>query len=136
MICTLCHQTYASICYVLLDFLFELSCLLFTVQPDQKGVLIRRIEPTLPSCKAISEYDILLKFDGVNIANDGTVPFRCGERINFSYLVSQRYSDDEIEVTLLKKGQEVVSKVKLKVRIGTNQLFHITLCFINVFLRA
>lgn len=90
--------------------------MLFILQSDQKGVLIRRIEPTLPSCKIISKYDILLKFDGVDIANDGTVPFRCGERINFTYLVSERYSDDEVEITLLKKGKEVVSKVQLKVR--------------------
>jgi hypothetical protein len=30
-----------------------------------------------------------MSFDGVDIANDGTVPFRSGERISFSYLVSQ-----------------------------------------------
>ena len=30
-------------------------------------------------------------FDGVEIANDGTVPFRTGERISFNYLVSGKY---------------------------------------------
>lgn len=85
------------------------------LQPDQKGVLVRRVEPTLPSSSCINAHDILLKFDGIDIANDGTVPFRQGERINFTYLVSKRYSDDDVQVTLLKSGQSVNCKVKLKV---------------------
>ena len=59
------------------------------MQPEQKGVLIRRVEPTAPVSKVLAQYDILMAFDGVDIANDGTVPFRSGERIGFSYLVSQ-----------------------------------------------
>jgi hypothetical protein len=54
-----------------------------------KGVLIRRVDPTAPASAALRQFDILLAFDGVDIANDGTVPFRSGERISFSYLVSQ-----------------------------------------------
>lgn len=52
-------------------------------------MLIRRVEPTAPLHAVAKQYDILLSFDGVDIANDGTVPFRSGERISFSYLVSQ-----------------------------------------------
>ncbi len=37
-----------------------------------------------------SSADVLLSFDGVDIASDGTVPFRSGERISFSYLVSEQ----------------------------------------------
>lgn len=59
------------------------------MQPQDKGVLIRRVEPTAPLHQHVSQYDILLSFDGSDIANDGTVPFRSGERISFSYLVSQ-----------------------------------------------
>ncbi|GMH40536.1 hypothetical protein BSKO_08440 [Bryopsis sp. KO-2023] len=84
------------------------------MKPNQTGVLVQSVEPTLPSCAAINEGDVLLKFDGVQIANDGTVPFRRGERINFTYLVSQKYNGDEVEVHLLKKGQEIAIKVQLK----------------------
>eukprot|EP00775_Hariotina_reticulata_P010689 gene10689-10847_t len=59
------------------------------MRPQDKGVLIRRVEPTAPLHQHVSQYDILLSFDGIDIANDGTVPFRSGERISFSYLVSQ-----------------------------------------------
>jgi len=65
-------------------------------QADQKGVLIRRVEPTAPVSKSLKKGDILLSFDGVGIANDGTVPFRSGERISFNYLVSKKYTNEEV----------------------------------------
>lgn len=68
----------------------------FVLQTDQKGVLIRRIEPTAPVSKSLKKGDILLSFDGVDIANDGTVPFRSGERISFNYLVSRKYTSEEV----------------------------------------
>ncbi|KAK6913150.1 hypothetical protein RJ641_022751 [Dillenia turbinata] len=71
--------------------------------PHQKGVRIRRIEPTAPESHVLKPPDIILSFDGVNIANDGTVPFRHGERIGFSYLVSQKYTGDK---ALVKYGKE------------------------------
>ena len=65
-------------------------------QTNQKGVLIRRIEPTAPVNQSLKKGDILLSFDGVDIANDGTVPFRSGERISFNYLVSKKYTNEEV----------------------------------------
>ena len=71
----------------------------WVLQAEQKGVLIRRIEPTAPSNKFLKKGDILLSFDGVDIANDGTVPFRSGERISFNYLVSRKYTKEEVSLT-------------------------------------
>jgi hypothetical protein len=56
------------------------------MKPGMKGVLVRRVDPTAPASAQVKQFDILLSFDGVPIANDGTVPFRSGERIGFSYL--------------------------------------------------
>lgn len=39
---------------------------------DQKGVRIRRIEPTSPEFQFLKPSDVILSFDGVDIANDGT----------------------------------------------------------------
>jgi len=58
--------------------------------------LIRRVEPTAPVSKSLKKGDILLSFDSVGIANDGTVPFRSGERISFNYLVSKKYTNEEV----------------------------------------
>lgn len=70
-------------------------------QVCQKGVLIRRIEPTAPVNKVLKKGDILLSFDGIDIANDGTdgtVPFRSGERISFNYLVSKKYTNEQVKL--------------------------------------
>lgn len=42
------------------------------MKPDQKGVRIKRIDPTAPEFKVLQPSDVLLTFDGVKIANDGT----------------------------------------------------------------
>ncbi|WMV58463.1 hypothetical protein MTR67_051848, partial [Solanum verrucosum] len=76
---------------------------------DQKGVCIRRIDPTAPESMMLMPSDVILSFDGVDIANDGTVPFRHGERIGFSYLVSQKYSGDSAAVKVLRRNSEILN---------------------------
>ncbi|KAK3159069.1 hypothetical protein QOZ80_2AG0145290 [Eleusine coracana subsp. coracana] len=71
------------------------------MKPDQKGVRVRRLEPTAPESGCLQPSDIILSFDSVDIANDGTVPFRHGERIGFSYLVSQKYTGEKALVKVL-----------------------------------
>lgn len=39
---------------------------------NQKGVRIRRVEPTAPESNVLKPSDVILSFDGVDIANDGT----------------------------------------------------------------
>lgn len=39
---------------------------------NMKGVRIRRIEPTAPESHVLKPSDVILSFDGVKIANDGT----------------------------------------------------------------
>jgi hypothetical protein len=48
-----------------------------------KGVLIRSVYPCSHAYGKLRAGDILLSFDGVQVACDGTVPFRTGERIAF-----------------------------------------------------
>ncbi|KAM0936488.1 putative peptidase Do [Dioscorea sansibarensis] len=81
--------------------------------PDQKGVRIRRIEPTSPEFQFLKPSDIILSFDGINIANDGTVPFRHGERIAFSYLVSQKYTEESVFVKVLRNSKVLEFNIKL-----------------------
>ena len=66
---------------------------------------IRRVEPTSPASEVLSEGDILMSFEGTDIANDGTVPFRSGERISFSYLISQKFTDEQVRGFLALHGR-------------------------------
>ena len=79
----------------------------------QRGVLVRRTEPTSPLSRVLAQGDVLLAFDGVDIGTDGTVPFRSGERIGFSYLVSQKYTGDEATLRVLSGGAVREETVRL-----------------------
>jgi len=83
------------------------------LKPDQKGVRVRRVEPTAPESGCLKPSDIILSFDGVDIANDGTVPFRHGERIGFSYLVSQKYTGEKALVKVLRDSKVHEFKIRL-----------------------
>ncbi|XP_028778629.1 protease Do-like 9 [Neltuma alba] len=83
------------------------------MEPDQKGVRIRRVEPTAAGSHVLKPSDVILSFDGVNIANDGTVPFRHGERIGFSYLVSQKFTGDTALVKVLRDSKMLEFNVRL-----------------------
>ncbi|XP_050223892.1 protease Do-like 9 [Mercurialis annua] len=82
---------------------------------DQKGVRIRKIDPTTPESQVLKPSDIILSFDGIDIANDGTVPFGRGERIGFSYLVSQKYTGDSAAITILRDSEVLTIDIELAV---------------------
>ncbi|WVZ81835.1 hypothetical protein U9M48_029168 [Paspalum notatum var. saurae] len=83
------------------------------MKSDQKGVRVRRVEPTAPESGFLRPSDIILSFDGIDIANDGTVPFRHGERIGFSYLVSQKYTGEKARVKVLRNSKIHEFNIKL-----------------------
>ncbi|CAI5945693.1 unnamed protein product [Closterium sp. NIES-64] len=84
------------------------------MEAGQKGVRVRRVEPTSPAAQLLQTSDILLSFDGVAVANDGTVPFRKGERIGFSYLVSQKYEGETAQINVLRGGKVLQLQVELR----------------------
>ncbi|XP_030521722.1 protease Do-like 9 isoform X2 [Rhodamnia argentea] len=84
-----------------------------SMNADQKGVRIKRVDPTSPESAVLKPSDIILSFDGVDIANDGTVPSRHGERIGFSYLVSQKYTGDNSVIKVLRDSKIYTFNVKL-----------------------
>ena len=52
--------------------------------------------------------DVLLEFDGVPIANDGTVHLRQRERIYFSYLITLKPTGSKATVKVLRDGKPLV----------------------------
>jgi hypothetical protein len=72
---------------------------------DHKGIMIRSVEPTSCSHGVLQTGDVLLEFDGVEIACDGTIPFRKGERIAFGHLIAQKFVGDKAQVKILRDGE-------------------------------
>ncbi|KAJ6848418.1 protease Do-like 10, mitochondrial [Iris pallida] len=86
----------------------------FHMRPDMTGVLVSKINPLSEAHKILRKDDIILAFDGVPIANDGTVPFRNRERITFDHLVSMKKPGDTALVKVLRDGVEHEFSISLR----------------------
>ncbi|CAF3655380.1 unnamed protein product [Rotaria sp. Silwood1] len=53
---------------------------------DQHGILVTSVEPACVLSKILQKDDVIIAINNVPIADDGTIYFRRGERLNFGYL--------------------------------------------------
>lgn len=79
----------------------------------QKGVLIIEVKPNYPEYEILKPDDIILSIDGVNISNDGTVPFTWGQRIPFSYLLTKKYTGGTVDLKVLRNSEIREFSIKL-----------------------
>ncbi|KAI3809338.1 hypothetical protein L1987_25310 [Smallanthus sonchifolius] len=86
----------------------------FRMRPELTGVLVSKINPLSDAYNVLKKDDIVLAFDGVPIANDGTVPFRNRERITFDHLVSMKKPNETAIVKILRDGEELDLTVTLR----------------------
>ncbi|GJP39933.1 hypothetical protein CLOM_g24251 [Closterium sp. NIES-68] len=84
------------------------------MSPGQKGVLVRKVDPTSRAHGVLQQGDVIMSFDNVPVASDGTVPFRTGERISYGFLVSQKFSGEVARLEILRDGQLMKVQVELK----------------------
>ncbi|KAJ8466287.1 hypothetical protein OPV22_028839 [Ensete ventricosum] len=78
----------------------------FHMRPEMTGVLVSKINPLSDAHKVLKKDDIVLAFDGVPIANDGSVPFRNRERITFDHLVTMKKPGETSILSVLRDGIE------------------------------
>jgi len=76
-------------------------------------VLVSKINPLSDSHRVLKKDDVIIAFDGVPIANDGTVHFRNRERITFDHLVSMKKADATGAVRVLRDGVQHEFHIKL-----------------------
>ncbi|KAL7613875.1 hypothetical protein Lser_V15G08365 [Lactuca serriola] len=86
----------------------------FNMRPELTGVLVSKINPLSDAYRVLKKDDIVLAFDGVPIANDGTVPFRNRERITFDHLVSMKKPNETAVIKVLRNGEELELTVTLR----------------------
>eukprot|EP01018_Ginkgo_biloba_P017339 Gb_10855 [translate_table: standard] len=84
---------------------------------SNEGVLVRRVEPTSPAKEVLKEGDVIVSFDGVPVANEGTVPFRSAERIAFGFLISKKFTGDTAELGIIRDGKKMEVLTVLKPRV-------------------
>ena len=80
---------------------------------DQSGILVTRVLPGSSSVGQLKEGDVLLRVDGVPIANDASVPFEFG-RIQYSHLIDMKQIGDTVELTVWRDKKEATLKFPVR----------------------
>ncbi|KAM7274356.1 hypothetical protein ACFE04_029020 [Oxalis oulophora] len=73
--------------------------------PGMTGILVCKISKRSSANKFLEPRDVILAFDGVKIAEDGTVAFRGTDRISFEHLVSMKKPSEKAVLKILRRGQ-------------------------------
>jgi len=88
----------------------------------QTGMLLNKVYPHSPARGLLRSGDIILSIDGQNVANDGTIEFRPGERTFFGYLVQNKYIDDEVVLRIFREKRPMDVKIQLTTPLDFGQL--------------
>ncbi|MCP4667128.1 MAG: serine protease [Deltaproteobacteria bacterium] len=72
---------------------------------DHSGILVTEVSPRFLDEKMLTPGDIMIAIDGFDVANDGTILFREGERISLGYAIDRKQVGQRIGMTVLRKGR-------------------------------
>ncbi len=86
----------------------------FGMKASQTGVLASKVVYGSSAWGLIHENDILLSIDKFPIANDGTLYFRKGERLNFQYPLCLHRIGDKLPLKILRDKKTMTITVTLK----------------------
>mmetsp|Transcript_74603 Transcript_74603/g.131957 ORF Transcript_74603/g.131957 Transcript_74603/m.131957 type:complete len:555 (-) Transcript_74603:132-1796(-) len=84
------------------------------------GVRVKAVDPSGPSHGILQTNDVVLRIDGQQIGNDGTIVFERG-RIPFAYRLQKYFCDDVCEMSILRPGEDGTGK-KLKVEVAVKRV--------------
>lgn len=76
----------------------------FQMRPELTGVLVSKINPLSDAHKVLKKDDIVLAFDGVPIANDGT-----GKKFSYKKVLTFSVSDQLLYFLHIKKVYKIFS---------------------------
>ncbi len=77
----------------------------YKIPQKNEGVVISRALPFSPADQVLKEGDVLMEIDGVKIEADATIQFRSNERLDFSYLVTEKQIGEIAELLILREGK-------------------------------
>jgi len=72
---------------------------------DHSGILVTEVSPRFLADEMLRPGDIIVAIDGFDVANDGTILFREGERISLGFAVDRKQVGHKIGIAVLRKGR-------------------------------
>jgi S1-C subfamily serine protease len=84
------------------------------MQPGQSGVRIRTVAAGNSGDGVLKVDDVLMSFDGYDIANNGTIRYDDNHRTGFLVLLGDHFVGDEVEAVILRDGAEQTVTMRLQ----------------------
>ena len=84
------------------------------LRDDGLGVMITRIQYGSTAWDQLAPGDVLVKLDGVEISENGTVPLRRDERVDLGDLIARRQIGEELDAVVVRAGEKRTLKLRLK----------------------
>jgi len=91
------------------------------VTKGMSGVRVKAVDPAGPSAGILRSNDVVLRIDGQQIGNDGTVTFERG-RIPFAYRLQKYFCGEICELSILRSGEDGAASKKLKVEVAVERI--------------
>ncbi len=91
---------------------------------DQSGLLIAKVAGLEFANGIFRDGDIILGMDGESVADDGTVAFAAGDRIDFNWLLTRHQIGDVIPVIVLRDGE--VKTLQYRIEYNRQQALPVT----------
>jgi S1-C subfamily serine protease len=85
----------------------------YGVDTRSGGMLVAHVFDHSAAAGKIEPNDVIMAIDGFNIADDSSIEFRKNLRTNFKYAIDQYHLGDDVDIFLVRDGQE--QKVTLSV---------------------
>ncbi len=80
----------------------------------QNGIYVKAVFYGSSMWGTLKKGDVLLTFDGVPIAKDGTVEFVNNDRISLSYLLTKYQIGDKVKISFIRDGKKNEKTITLK----------------------
>lgn len=90
---------------------------------EHTGVLVTKIAPLFEGEDKLLSKDVILSVDGFDLANDGTIEVRPGERITFRHAIDRKQVGDRLLLEILRDGTS--RKVDLILSAGKTAYGHL-----------
>lgn len=79
--------------------------------------MITEVYPAQTSVKILQRNDVILAMDGIEVATDGTIQFREGERVSFRALIARKHLGDTCSLLISRNGGTKTVELKLEKRV-------------------
>ncbi len=90
----------------------------YGIEKNQSGILVTYIVKDSPASKVLKVGDVITKVDKYAVADDETINFRENQRTSYKYAIDQFQHDEEVSITINRKGEELTVSVPVGVEMN------------------